>query len=209
MAEPTEADTKRAQEWLRQRWPEYDAEPLVLVPVVSLASLLAEVREEAERERDALRERVRVLEEALRDILEDAGDGGTLNRGLNSVQHAEALLAEPAQEKAPAPCTICKLTEAQTGEILGPNGAHHSCESHVAHGGKAPAQDLVGKLSEALAGVLGDLSDAERAIRAYRFVGGMGANIAQEDKGRFPSFGYYGRREKAEALLARAKEQGR
>jgi hypothetical protein len=50
--------------------------------------------------------------------------------------------------------------------------------------------------------LLGDLSDAERAINGWKFTGGMGANIAQEDRGRFPTLSYRSHRAEAEALLS-------
>lgn len=67
----------------------------------------------------------------------------------------------------------------------------------------ARAEALITSLEAAMRKLLGDLSDAERTVTALRFTGGMGANIAQEDAGRFPSFQSKAHREEAESLMAR------
>lgn len=61
------------------------------------------------------------------------------------------------------------------------------------------------RYQKALREALADLSDAERALEGWKFKGGMGVNIAQEDRGRFPTLAYRSRRAEAEAMLREGK----
>lgn len=70
------------------------------------------------------------------------------------------------------------------------------------------AQQRVESLSGHVRRLLGDLSDAERAVEGWKFKGGMGANIAQESRGRFPSMGYMAHRREAEAALSEEPATG-
>lgn len=66
----------------------------------------------------------------------------------------------------------------------------------------ASANARVKELSGHVRRLLGDLSDAERAVQGWKVQGGMGENIAQENRGRFPSLAYQAHRRDAEAALS-------
>lgn len=110
--------------------------------------------------------------------------------------------------RSSAPCSAARLLEVveeQGKEIERLLGVKETLnlEAHELSRKLHASEEREKVLRGMVAGLCGDLSDAERAIEGWKFKGGMGSNIASEDRGRFPSIGSRARHEAAREAIAR------